>query len=274
MSSRIKISDAKILIVGVTRNCEKIIESEVLKIDSAFGDFKEKQWLIVESDSDDGTLHALDLLKNKVNLRVISLGRLRGEIPNRSYRLAFCRNHYLQVINTDDAYKALDFVVIADLDGVNQAIGKDAVISCWNSDVDWDACFANQNGPYYDIWALRHPSWSPNDCWTNYHFLRAHNVAENVALLSAVYSRMISIDSNRPPIRVESAFGGLGIYKRSLFLNASYQGADAYGKEVCEHVTLHKAMTSNGAKLFIIPSFINGGWNEHSERLVTTPLTG
>jgi hypothetical protein len=157
-------------------------------------------------------------------------------------------------------------VVVVDLDGVNSQITQDSVESCWKSDVSWDACFANQSGPYYDIWALRHDQWCPNDCWEQYNFLINHGVGQEKALSSSVYAKMISISKDAIPISVRSAFGGLGIYKKRLFESCSYAGINDSDNELCEHVSIHKQMIDNGAKLFIIPSLINGGYNEHSEQ--------
>ena len=38
--------------------------------------------------------------------------------------------------------------------------------SCWQYQ-NWDVFTANTSDIYYDIWALRHNNWSPNDCWQN-----------------------------------------------------------------------------------------------------------
>jgi hypothetical protein len=75
---------------------------------------------------------------------------------------------------------------------------------------------------------------------------------------------MIIIPPDSEWIPVDSAFGGLAIYKRYLFDNVRYSSVLANGDPVCEHVTLHQQMKSKGARLFINPSLINSGWNGHS----------
>ena len=159
-------------------------------------------------------------------------------------------------------------------DGVNSELTATAtataVESCWNLSEDWDACFANQSKAYYDIWALRHKTWCPNDCWQTYRFLQSNGVGKFSALEAAVYSRMISINHNKDPIEVDSAFGGLGIYKKSAILLGEYVGIDGNNEEICEHVQLHKFISDKNMRLYIVPSLINCGWNEHSNNLRVT----
>jgi hypothetical protein len=81
---------------------------------------------------------------------------------------------------------------------------------------------------------------------------------------------MISISHDKTPIEVDSAFGGLGIYKKSAILSSSYIGLDDNEEEFCEHVYLHTIMRRKGLNLYIVPSLINSGWNEHSKDLQFT----
>jgi hypothetical protein len=123
---------------------------------------------------------------------------------------------------------------------------------------------ANQAAPYYDIYALRHPEWSPNDCWHYESELRSQGMNPLFARQRAIYDRMITISPDSEWIPVDSAFGGLAIYKRSLFDNVKYFSVLPNGDHVCEHVTLHQQMKIKGAKLFINPALINSGWNNHN----------
>lgn len=264
------LSSSKILIVGLARNCENVIEREVLRISSAFSEAKDINFLVIESDSDDGTLVGIEKLSVNDWFEFITLGKLRNQYPKRTERIAICRNRYLEEIKTNPKYGDIDFVVVADLDGVNSELTKAAIKSCWTLTEDWDACFANQSKAYYDIWALRHKTWCPNDCWQTYRFLFDNGVSKFAALQAAVYSRMISISHDKTPIEVDSAFGGLGIYKKSAILSSSYIGLDDNEEEFCEHVYLHTIMRGKGLNLYIVPSLINCGWNEHSKNLQFT----
>lgn len=261
------ISDSKILIVGLVRNCESQIEKEFNIISSAFSDAKTLSWLVVESDSEDATVEVLEKLKSKKNFDFISLGKLSPTYPKRTERIAICRNRYLEEIRVNEKYINYDFIVVADLDGVNSELTQSAVKSCWKIDTKWDACFANQSTAYYDIYALRHKVWCPTDCFETRDFLMKHGISKFKARQSTILSRMIKIKKDEKPIEVESAFGGLGVYKRNTLISADYKGVNSKGEEVCEHVYLHSKMRENSFKLYIIPSLINCGWNNHSKNI-------
>lgn len=260
---RKKIEEAKILITGLVKNCEKTIQNEVQSVHNAFSDAKTTSWLIIESDSSDETLERLSILSNQYPLKYISLGKLSGRYPGRTERLAYCRNTYLSEIVNNSEYSDVDYVVVCDLDGINKDLSKDAVLSCWECGIDWDACFANQKKFYYDIWALRHELWCPNDWIQEELFLRKFNVDEFTCRFTTSLSRMIHIPSNAKPIKVISAFGGLGIYKKELMLKGKYEGLTTNNLDICEHVTFHQTHLKDN-NLYIMPSLVNGILNNHS----------
>jgi hypothetical protein len=253
-----------ILITGLARNCENSIYKDVLKINKALFNFSSINWLVIESDSNDGTLNELKTLSNKMkNFRFITLGELQGDIPARTVRIAYCRNRYIKELDENPAYSSIDYVVVVDLDGVNDKLTKDSFESCWCRD-DWAACSANQDGPYYDIFALRHSLWSPNDCFEQQSFFENKKVSKYTALKSSIYTRMIHIHPCSEWIEVDSAFGGLTIYRRDFIQNAKYIGVNNQDKEICEHVSFNKGVIENGGKVFVNPALINAGYTEHS----------
>ena len=158
-------------------------------------------------------------------------------------------------------YANLKYLLVADLDGVNDCITDVAIASCFIRH-DWVACTANQWGPYYDVFALRHEVWSPNNCWDVQRFLGNRGMNEAEATACAVYSRMISISESEDWIEVDSAFGGLGI--RGL----RYQGLNPRGEEVSEHVSFNQQIRDRGGRVFINPRLINGALNEHSNGFI------
>ena len=260
-------SEFKILVVGVVRNCDKKVAIDVARLQTAIGNVKELHWFLVESDSQDRTLARLDQISRSVkNFSHVSLGSLSKEKPLRTDRIAFCRNRYIAEIETNGKYGGIDYVIVADFDGLNTHISKEAIESCWDRD-DWDMCAANQQGPYYDIWALRHKDWCSNDCWAQFRFLSKFGCAKEKNLYASVYSKMICIPKETPWLEVDSAFGGLAIYKRELFACSKYCGLTEVGEEVCEHVYFHKKMIDQGAKLYINPRLINARITEHAQHL-------
>ncbi len=266
------LGDSVVLVMGVVRNGQAHVARDVDRLATALAGAQAVKWLLIESDSDDQTLQALQTLQQRIpNFHHRSLGRLRDDIPLRTARIAHCRNHGLQALRHDPAFADVDLVLVADFDGINPLINAQAIQSCWARD-DWDVCTANQDGPYYDIYALRHPAWSPNDCWAQYLFLKRHQPISEHCLEAAVYARMITLAPAGPWIEVDSAFGGLAIYRRHAFDKVDYTGLTPQGQEVCEHVALHAAMRTRGCRIFINPRLINAGYTQHSEPLRGLPL--
>ena len=256
------------LIVGLAKNCSKSIKTDIAKVQSALQAFKHVQWLVIESDSRDRTVTKLGELEQEIeNFRFISLGALRKDFPLRTARIAHCRNRYLDELNNNPIYAHIDYVIVADLDGVNDQLTERGLLSCWARD-DWDVCTANQRGPYYDVWALRHKTWSPNDCWSQYRFLTEHGLSANESLFAAIHSRMVKIDENLDWIEVDSSFGGLAIYRRKALEGVQYVGLDDKGEMVCEHVQLHAILKSKGGRIFINPGLINTGYTSHTKKLL------
>ena len=56
-----------------------------------------------------------------------SLGDLSNDIPGRLERIAYCRNLCLEEMNSSNKYKKCQYVVVADLDGVNNLLTKNSV---------------------------------------------------------------------------------------------------------------------------------------------------
>jgi hypothetical protein len=252
-----------IVIVGTVRNGGPLLLERLERLQDCFTPLTQPHWFVVESDSSDGTPSTLATARQHIpNFDFVSLGVLQDDIPSRTARLAHCRNEYLRAICQAPAYSSADYVAIADLDGVNDALTSEAVGTAFERE-DWTAVTANQTDAYYDIWALRHPAWSPCDCWESVRFLRAHGIDPKHAQMSAVYSRMIQIPPAAPWIEVESAFGGLAIYKRSALVGARYVGTTADGREVCEHVSLNAHIRKSGGRIFVNPAMINCHTNDH-----------
>ncbi len=260
-----ELSEKNILVVGLARNCSKTLKDDVNRIFTALSTFSHIDWLVVESDSSDSTVEELKDLVNSIrNFRYLSLGDLRVRFPQRTARIAHCRNQYIEEIKTNPRYQKIDYILIVDLDGMAELLDEKGVLSCWSSEVNWDVCTANQKGPYYDIWALRHPEWSPGDCWKQYQFLKDHGIENEKALYAGVYSKMLCIPESAEWIEVDSAFGGLAIYKKNALLSGQYIGVCSKSEEICEHVTFHAQLKQKGYRIFINPALIASGVSSHS----------
>lgn len=252
----------KIQIVGTVRDVANIISQEIAIVERAFQKFGLLNIFLVESDSRDKTLKTLQELKEtKLNFEYVSLGNLQSELPNRYERIAYCREQYLNYVR--EKSDNIDYVVVVDLDGMNLSLSEDSVGNAFSQSDNWDAIFANQRGRYYDIGALRHRYWSPNDCFSVMHWASSITTNESARLL-AIQSRMIKIDESAGLIPVESAFGGLAIYRVTVFIQSSYIGLDENSNPQLDHVAFNLRLSKRGFRLFIDSQLINCVLNSHN----------
>jgi hypothetical protein len=158
-----------------------------------------------------------------------------------------------------------DHLIVFDLDDVNT---MSIPVKTFVEAIEFlDSCgrnagvFANQL-PYYDLWALRHEVWCPGDCWSEV-VKRPAYLPKHRAIERYVGSRQIQIEPNARPVPVQSAFGGLAIYKMPFVTSARYVGLLPDGSEVCEHVAFNRDITLAGGSLYIFPKLLNGAPPNH-----------
>jgi hypothetical protein len=257
---------ASLLIAGVVRNGRRRMRRDIERLHRAAAQFASVQWLIIESDSDDNTCALLEREREKrPGFDFLSLGETRTRHPLRTDRIANARNAYLDALAADARYADVTHLLVADLDGVCVDLTAEALASCFALAEPWSMCAANQGDYYYDIWALRHRQWCPGDAWAQRKAL-APLLGEDQADNLALFSRMVHIAPDRQPIEVDSAFGGLALYRRDVLRGARYDGLDAAGVECCEHVALHAQLRAAGHRLYIHPALINARKTQHAGR--------
>ncbi len=253
-------SKSSVLIAGPARNICEHISKDIRSLFDATSGFKERFGLVIESDSTDNTVFVLEELKNSLNnFDYVSLGNLSKRMPKRTERLAYARNLILEQVKNNERYKNVDFVIMADLDGINRDITKERIERCWDSDV-WDVVTANQPDAYYDIWTLRHPIWCPNDCFEELRKLE-NTVGKENAWNILIKARQISLNPSMGMIEVDSAFGGLGIYKKHVFICGKYDGLDSNGYEVSDHISFHHEIRKGGYRIFIDCGLVNSDYH-------------
>jgi hypothetical protein len=258
------LSDKKsILVTGLARDVAKFLPRELNRIEKELKDiFEIVNFLIIESDSKDNTEKVLEDIKNeRNNFNYKSLGVIESVLPNRIQRLAFCRNVYVKEIRENKLYKDVDFVAVVDFDIKNNRLRLNELKKLIGEQ-SWDAIFANQTGRYYDIYALRKKGWVENDCFADYKKFLINKSSQDAKEL-AIWSKMRKIGKNSPLIPVDSAFGGLGIYRQNVFMNFDYSLLNEQIHE-SEHVSLHKKITDSNGLLFIVPNMTNFSWSAHN----------
>jgi hypothetical protein len=241
------LSKQKILFIGLARNIENTIKNSIEKLISVGKNAKEYKIIVFENDSKDKTKEILlDLSKNNKNIILLSetnnrvqFGPTKEKI--RTIALAEYRNKLKEYIKEN--FLDYDFVVVSDMDFVDFSEN-----GCYNSfgwfnnfpnDIDAIAgnsfefkCLNKDNDQKtlwnYDSWAFRYNWWNEiSSCYG-----------------SSQYSSMLWFGFFiMPPglslIMVNSAFGGMAIYKTKKYILGTYDGND------CEHVTFHYDLKKN-----------------------------
>lgn len=62
---------------------------------------------------------------------------------------------------------------------------------------------------------------------------------------------------------MDSAFGGLGLYRYEAAIVAKYDSRTSFEEVTCEHVPFNKVAASRGGRLYICPSMLNAAPEEH-----------
>ena len=171
--------DKKILLVGTVSNVAKTIKKELKVLNRALSVFDNVRIYLVESDSTDNTVEILKKIElTQINFEFTSLGMLKEKLPNRIARIAHCRNNYVEYIRSYCQKFNLDYVAVADLDGMNPKIGKQGILSCFDSNIEWAGMMANQKFGYYDIYALRSKNWIEEDCFRHLSRVKEKNFSK------------------------------------------------------------------------------------------------
>ena len=241
--------------VGAARNCARWLPAVLDNLSRLSKLYARSAFLFAVSDATDSTAALLRSWMAGRAGRVIDLGDLARRFERRTERIAHVRNACLDEIR-HSPWSGYSRLVTADMDDV-LAVPVDAEAyaraSAWlAASADRAAVFASAAPRYYDIWALRHPTWSPHDCW---HRIWGRPVRESfeAAKFREVFTRQIVLPRQLPPIEVRSAFGGLGVYRMSYALNSAYVGLDGQGRETSEHVAFNETIGRAGGRLYVFP---------------------
>lgn len=268
----------KAAFVGFARDSAEHMRHVLANVHSYSECFEQSAFIFIENDSRDATKLLLrDHVGRTKNAELIELDGLSFQLKQRTIRLAYLRN--LAVDKLKQLYFDFDVAFFLDADDANafwlpeQKSMLLGALDFLERNERCAAVFPNQLGIYYDMWALRHSSLCPNDIWEEVaDFALIHNASDDVAFENAFKKRALQIDPNHEPIRVDSAFGGLGIYKISSILknegkyvgqklkllSSSTKKKKKVGWQTCEHVSFNRGFIANGEELYIVPRFLNG----------------
>jgi hypothetical protein len=253
-----KLCERSAVFAGCARDCAQHLDAVLANVERMAALYGKAAFVFVENDSQDDTkARLLRWLSSRPQGTLLQLDGLALIEPGRTARLARARNAYLAELR-GGPYRDYDDLIVLDFDEVNASpIDTSAFAAAaefLHADARTVGVFANSSPVYFDIWALRHPVWCPGDCWADIRAIRHLPPAQAIERL--LYARQIAINPGQAPIPVESAFGGLGLYRLALVLVHRYVGSNPDGTEVCEHVSLNTALSGDG-QLFIYPALQN-----------------
>jgi hypothetical protein len=239
---------SKVAVVGLARNIAGILPLSRKRIAETVRHFAEWKLVVFENDSTDGTKQQLEQWAaddpEHVVVQLVDNGRphLHGFERERVVALADYRNRCREMVrqHMPDA----DYVIVLDLDawggwsvhGIINGIG-------WHGRIPKAGCMASTSlfkhggtlidgkalWAHYDNWAYRWLGWTPR--------------------LGPWFTFWLP-PPGAPPIDVNSAFGGCGIYKTQPYLEAEYSGDDGD----CEHVNFHRMMKRKGWTVHLNPA--------------------
>ncbi|MFY0613156.1 MAG: hypothetical protein JXQ99_16615 [Hyphomicrobiaceae bacterium] len=258
--------DVSLTILGLVRDGGPELTKTLVAVHELRQRLHHSACIIATNDNTDNTDAVLAKFAGQnADCTVLSLDGLARAQPQRVERISVARNIVLASMwqMAESAY-----TLILDLDGPNVHLPTSRILAALETaeHEQWDALFANQSPAYYDIYALRHPEWCPLDAWLEIRRRRraAFGLASKHRLVAElIHDRQFAIPPTHPLIPVQSAFGGLGLYRTAALKGAWYGARDSANRITCEHVVLHQAMLANGRRLFIDPSLLNEAPAEH-----------
>ena len=255
------LKDNKIVFVGLCRSVGDVIENNIAKIihmvEAISLDYK---IILFENDSNDDTVSKLQSLStNNPNIIYISQTLHRthyGTVKTKARTEALAEYRNLLKDYIANNYSDYDLSVVFDIDfidfssdGFYHSLGLMKNYSymsaiCGNSFEFKPVLNETKSLWNYDSWAYR-GSWWNDLCNTSTSKFIGYN--------PMLWFGLWILPRGSDPIRTNSGFGGMCIYKTELYLVGEYNGND------CEHVTFHYSIYHNKNihfQLYLNPSQI------------------
>ena len=247
----------KVLICGVCKNVEKAIPNTIHSATELGKQFLDYRVIIYENNSTDQTKQLFQEWAKKdphvlflsEDLSKKQLARqLKMKMRNRTESIARARNKVLDVAMQTN-YEDYAYVIWADLDFTASWDIKSLVDTILHPEQEWDAVLANGA---YDLFAFRDREFPigfellGNRYWQQLDKMRAR----------------FSLDPNGSWRKVYSAFGGLGIYKRSAIKGCRYSGVVTKDLETVVLTWVQKAQECKDVCF----------WDEYQQLLATASI--
>jgi hypothetical protein len=257
---KIFLSQKNICILGLTRNTSQIINKNIRSIAELGMSAKNYKIILFENDSTDNTVSIInELCKSNSNIELISekynfpqFGPIQS--IERTTKLAFYRNQLKKYAY--EKYHNYDFTIVMDTDFQNFSINGVYNSFGWMENNEHIGAVCGNSFEYKPIFsASEHPSLWNYDCWAYrgswWNNLQIHNVP-SIRYNPMLWFGLQVLPVGSHPLRINSGFGGMCIYKNEFYSLADYSGED------CEHVMLHYHLKQSEPRfnLFLNPSQI------------------
>jgi len=270
------------VILGAARNVAEHLPKTLEKIQDIRKLWMRSAVVFAENDSHDSTRQQLKrFCEDNEHTHILTYEVLVERYKERTERLAFVRNAMMTFIHSHVEYSKYDYILIVDMDGGLNTFKQESLRLCFETTMpEWDALFTNNNGAYYDVWALRSKALGIQfDCWDMYRHMIANVPASPQQIKQlCIWDYQKHIPMEKAPIPVHSAFGGLGLYRLKKTVGCTYNGIATectcknmkFATQVpcwnvtCEHVSFHADMIKkHKAKLYIFPKLLIDTQAEH-----------
>lgn len=249
----------QIIFVGMSKNCFSTLEKNLKFLEG----FKQNsktivKICIVDSDSTDGTKDYCKALIKKNNIDYfLEIDNLEEQYDSRIQRLSICRNKALEVINKIMTQSVIYIPMDMDIDLFKRTDIKNfqKIIDQFSENTGLDAIFPFSTPFYYDIFALRKKGWVNKN-----NLLIARKLKDKLKLFSFLINYIYIFRKQLSPsnfdenlISVESAFGGIGMYKIDKFKieNLKY----TFDTNSINYVTEHLSFNNSFNNLFILKNW-------------------
>ena len=147
-----KMKQYNVIFAGCCRSVEPFIKNILEHIEECGKKFNNYSVIIYENDSTDKTRQILNENKRDNYYYILENNILE---PKRTKRLERARNIILNKAREINKNKYYQYLILLDMDEANdKGTFVKTIDNCFLTD-DWDVMTSNQNGRYYDLWALR-----------------------------------------------------------------------------------------------------------------------
>lgn len=255
--------NASVSICSIVRDCERNLIKNRDRIEQLRLLFQNSEVIVFENDSKDNTRQELlDWQDNSSGVHVFYADYGSVTIPtnnkdngnkyfsiSRIEKMAAFRNKYINYLNSSDFKR--DFVIVIDLDISN--FDLDGVVHSFGMSNYWDSISANGTSISKKFKAQYHDS---------YALIESGKINEAQTEQSIYFNRerFSFLKPGLPLFQVDSAYGGIAIYKWTALQKINYSylpNSDSQVGSKSEHVALHLKMKENGFhRIFINPSML------------------